>query len=83
LGCHSKEKDSLWGSAVYTVSDATEARTRVGDEPTTVAATRRSVGIGAAKVVRVPVKGLRTRMACGDSLATRTRRPPVVVVMKM
>jgi hypothetical protein len=34
-------------------------------------------------VVRVPVKGLRTRMACGDSLAARTRRPPVVVVMKM
>jgi len=70
---HSKEKVSQWGSSLYTLSDMTEARTKVGDEPTMVAASRQSIGIGAAKKIKEPVKGLWTHTACGESLAARTK----------
>jgi hypothetical protein len=35
------------------------------------------------KLVQEPVKGLRTRTACGQPLAARTRRPQVVGEMRM
>jgi len=82
----SAEKDSLSGSAQYTLFDAAEAKKRVAgedDEPTTTAAkSGESAGIGVANRVTEPVKGLRTRTKCGESLAARTRRPPVVLATR-
>jgi hypothetical protein len=45
------------------------------------AASRQSIGIGATNKIKEPVKGLRTHTACGESLAARTRKPPMMVVM--
>jgi hypothetical protein len=84
------EKEGLRGSAQYTLLwllNSTETKARVGEELMTSAVNIHGLaGIGAAKQMKEPVKGVRTRtqecLDVAESLAAITRRLPVVLVTK-